>query len=352
METIRATAEGVPDALTGGHRMPAEWERHERCLVAWPTRDEIWKHHADEAKAEYAAVIRAIAGFEPVLVVAAPDLADTVRAVCGDAVQVVEVPLDDSWIRDSGPIFVVRSDGTRAAVDFRFNAWGERFHPFDDDDRLPERLLSRLDIPRIASSMVLEGGSITVDGEGTLITTEQCLLNPNRNPGWSRERIEAELRRCLGIDTVIWLPFGAAEDSMTDGHVDGVCAFVRPGVVLLQSESDAASPYRARHQANRRRIEESRDARGRKIEIIDIPKMAFTRVDEQPVRVPLANVYLANGGVVAPVPPDQPVDAWLAILADAFPDREVVPVPVRILPWNGGAIHCITQQVPAGGLHA
>jgi agmatine deiminase len=351
MATRWETTEGLPDTVLRGHRMPAEWEPHERCVVAWPTRDELWKRHADEAKREYAAVIRAIARFEPVLVVAAPGQADSVRAFCGADTDVVEIPIDDSWVRDSGPIFVVSPDGTRAGVDFRFNAWGERFQPFEDDDRLPARLLSHLNIPRIASPMVLEGGSITVDGEGTLITTEQCLLNPNRNPGWSRSRIEDELRRCLGVEHVVWLPFGAAEDSMTDGHVDGVCTFVRPGLVLLQAESNPDSPYHARHEANRRRLEESRDARGRRIEIIDIPQMAFAQVDEKQVRVPLANVYLANGGVVAPIPPDHDADSWLAVLADAFPGREVVPVPVRILPWNGGAIHCITQQVPAGGPH-
>ncbi|MCC6313040.1 MAG: agmatine deiminase family protein [Thermomicrobiales bacterium] len=341
--------EATRTAAPPGLRMPAEWEPHERCLVAWPTRDALWRQHAEEAKREYAALIAAIARFEPVLAIAAPGREAEVRAYCGSAVETIELPIDDSWIRDSGPIFVVGPDGRRAAVDFRFNAWGERFHPYADDDRLPERLLAALGVARIASPMVLEGGSITVDGEGTLITTEQCLLNPNRNPEWSREQIEAELRRCLGVQTIIWLPYGAGEDSMTDGHVDGVCSFVRPGVVLLQAEADPASPYHARHQVNRQRLEAARDARGRRLEIIDIPQMAFAEVDGAPIRVPLANVYLANGGVVAPVPPEQPAAAWLAVLAEVFPEREIVPVPMRVLPWNGGAIHCVTQQVPAAG---
>lgn len=343
-----ARTEPARGATTGRYRMPAEWEAHERCLIAWPSRDELWGAHADEAKAEYAAVVAAIRRFEPVLVVAAPGLAGEVRDYCGDGVEVIELPLDDSWIRDSGPIGVVDAGGARAAVDFRFNAWGNKLPDYADDDRLPERLLAALGVPRIASEMVLEGGSFTVDGEGTLITTEQCLLNPNRNPGWGRERIEDELRRTLGVERVVWLPFGSAEDSMTDGHVDGVCVFVRPGVVLLQMAAPG-SPYAERYAENRRRLDAATDARGRRFEVIEAPRMAFAEVDGKQVRVPLVNVYLANGGVVAPVAPNDPADDWLAVLAAAFPDREVVPVPTRILPWNGGAIHCITQQIPLGG---
>lgn len=347
MESTASAAPG-PGALAGRYRMPAEWEPHDRCLIAWPTRDEMWGSHADEARAEYAAVVAAVARFEPVLVVAAPGLAGEVRAHCGGDAEVIELPIDDSWIRDSGPIGVVDADGARAAADFRFNAWGDKFPDYAADDTLPERLLASLGIPRIASEMVLEGGSITVDGEGTLITTEQCLLHPNRNPGWSRERIEGELRRCLGAERVVWLPFGSAEDSMTDGHVDGVCTFVRPGVVLLQMALPG-SPYAERYDENRRRLEAATDAQGRRFEIIEAPRMAFAEVDGNQVRVPLANVYVANGGVVAPVAPGDPADDWLAVLAAAFPNRAVVPVPMRILPWNGGAIHCITQQVPSGG---
>lgn len=327
--------------------MPAEWEPHERCLVAWPTRDALWEGHSAEAKREYAAVVAAVRRFEPVLVVAAPGLAGEVRDHCGPGVDVVELPIDDSWVRDSGPIFVTDGDGRRAGIDFRFNAWGNKLPDYADDDRLPERVLAHLGICRVASPLVLEGGSISVDGEGTLVTTEQCLLNPNRNPGKTRQEIEAELRDRLGVETVVWLPFGTAPDSMTDGHVDGVCVFARPGVVLLQMDHPG-TPYHDRFAANRRALEAARDARGRRLEIVEVPQLAFAEVGGKRVRVPLANVYLANGGVVAPVSPDEPADEWLAILAATFPEREVAPVPVRILPWSGGAIHCVTQQVPKG----
>ncbi|HEU5432184.1 MAG TPA: agmatine deiminase family protein, partial [Thermomicrobiales bacterium] len=232
-------------------RMPAEWATHERCLMAWPTRAELWGEQFEPAKAEYAAVARAIARFEPVLMAALPERGAEARERCGPNVDVVDLPLDDSWMRDSGPIFVLGPNGERAGVDFKFNAWGERFHPYADDDLIPQRLLQRLGIARRPSAMVLEGGSIAVDGEGTLITTEQCLLNPNRNPTWTRAEIEGELRRQLGVENIVWLPFGVAEDSVTDGHVDGVCAFIRPGVVLLQSVADRSDPNWERAAANR-----------------------------------------------------------------------------------------------------
>ena len=260
--------------------------------------------------------------------------------------EVIELPIDDSWLRDSGPIFVLGPDGARTGVDFRFNAWGERSFPYADDDRFPERILAHLGIPRHPVEMVLEGGSITVDGEGTLITTEQCLLNPNRNPSLSREQIEDTLRQALGVEVIIWLPFGLAEDSFTDGHVDGVCAFIRPGAVLLQTAADPADPNWDRLDANRRVLQQSRDAAGRQIEILEMPYLAHAEVGGRRVRVPSVNFYVANGGVVAPTAGAPTDEAMLARIAEAFPGREVVPVPARVIGFGGGGVHCITQQVP------
>ena len=328
-------------------RMPAEWTPHECCLMAWPTRPELWHGQYEAATVEYAAVAQAIARFEPVLMVTAPGLGDSARRQCGPNVDVIELPIDDSWLRDSGPIFVLGPDGARTGVDFRFNAWGERSFPYADDDRFPERVLAHLGIPRHSVEMVLEGGSITVDGEGTLITTEQCLLNPNRNPSLSREQIEDTLRQALGVEVIIWLPFGLAEDSFTDGHVDGVCAFVRPGAVLLQTAADPADLNWDRLAANRRVLEQSRDAAGRPIEILEMPYLGHAEVGGRRVRVPSLNFYIANGGVVAPTAGAPTDDAMLGRIADAFPGREVVPVPARVIGFGGGGVHCITQQVPA-----
>ncbi|MEU0830010.1 agmatine deiminase family protein [Streptomyces sp. NPDC005969] len=330
-------------------RMPAEWSEHEGCLMAWPTRADLWGSVLDAAKEEYANVARAIAEFEPVTMVAPPGCGGDARTYCGDDVTVVELPLDDSWFRDSAPLFVLDGDGRRAGVDFRFNAWGGKHQPHDADDRVSGLLLDHLGIERIHSDMVLEGGSITVDGEGTLITTEQCLLHPNRNPGMNRDEIEAELRARLGVSKVVWLPYGGLLDTETDGHVDGVCAFAAPGTVVVSLPDDPAHPDFARMRANRAVLEVTTDAQGRPLEIIDVPQTAFVDLARAPggqVEVSYLNHYIANGGVVVPVaglPQDE--DA-LAVIASAYPGRKVVGVPAPAIAFGGGGVHCITQQIP------
>jgi agmatine deiminase len=334
------------------YRMPAEWAPHERTLMAWPTRADLWGDVLAEARREYAAVARAIAAFEPVTMVARPGQGAAAGELCGDGVEVVELPIDDSWFRDSGPVFVLGPDGERAGVDFRFNSWGSKHSPWDADDRISALLLDRLGVPRIASSMILEGGSFTIDGEGTLITTEQCLLHPNRNPGLTKDQIEAELVARLGVTKVIWLPYGGLDDTETDGHVDGVCAFTAPGRVLVSLPDDPGHPDFARMRANRAVLERETDARGRRLEILDLPQSAFVEVDGERTEVGYLNFYVANGGVVVPVA-DIPADAGaLAVIAAAFPDREVVGVRSRVVGFGGGGVHCITQQVPAAGAGA
>ena len=222
--------------------MPAEFAPHERCLIAWPPRSRtFWGEYYMLAQHSYAAVARAIARFEPVLVIARPGEGAEARSYCGsDDIEVVELPIDDSWIRDSGPIFVQRPDGQTAVADFAFNSWGERYLPYGDDARIGERLAAHLEVKRYATPMILEGGAITVDGEGTLITTESCLLNATRNPGMTKDEIEQELKDMLGVEKVIWLVsgLGLEEDPDTDGHVDGVAAFIGPARVLLHMVRD------------------------------------------------------------------------------------------------------------------
>lgn len=329
-------------------RMPAEWEPHEGCLMAWPTRRELWRHHFEEAAREYAATAAAISAFEPVTMVAAPGEAVAARAMLPSAVTVIELPIDDSWMRDSGPIFTIDADGRRAGVDFVFNSWGEKFAPWDLDAAIAAALLTHLGEERRPSPMVLEGGSITVDGAGTLITTEQCVLHPSRNPGMTRADIEAEWRRTLGVDTVIWMPWGLVEDIHTDGHVDNVCAFVRPGVVITQSCDDPTNPNDGRMRDNLAVLRAATDATGAALDVIELPQMSYFDIDDAPYRTSYLNFYIANGGVVVPTA-DHPNDAdGLAIIAAAFPEREVVGVPSRVLAYGGGGIHCITQQVPLG----
>jgi agmatine deiminase len=332
-----------------GFSMPAEFAPHQRTLMAWPARSDLWGGHLDHAKDDYAAVARAVAGFEPVTMVCPPGLAGDVRDRCGAGVEALELPIDDSWMRDSGPIFVTNARGEVAMVHFGFNSWGEKYLPYDKDARVPELLAEALGVRRYVAPMVLEGGSFFVDGEGTLLTTEQCLLNPNRNPDLTRTDIEGILRDYLGVDAIVWLPHGMADDRDTDGHVDGVAQFARPGTVLLLRTTDAADPDTARGEVNAALLASARDARGRPIEVIDVPMSGRADVDGYgPVTIPYCNFYLVNGGAIVPVGPSPEDGAALELIGAAYPDREVVGVPGAIISFGGGGPHCITQQIPAG----
>jgi agmatine deiminase len=346
---VNAAKTDRPSARALGMAMPAEWAEHELTLMAWPARLELWGEGLAEAKAEYAEVARTVAAFEPVLMVAPEGAAEEVRDACGSGVEAIELPIDDSWMRDSGPIFVAASGGRRAGVDFRFNGWGEKFVPFDRDDAMNRRLLAHLGIERLAAGMVLEGGSISVDGEGTLIATEQCLLHPSRNPELSREEIEERLREHLGVEKVVWIGSGLLEDHDTDGHVDNVAQFVAPGVVLAQTVDDPADPNHEPLAANAERLRGATDARGRRLEVIELGVLPRTPVRGEPGVVPYVNLYVANGVVVVPTcgeDSDRDADV-LARLGAVFAGREVVGVPARMLAEGGGGVHCITQQVPA-----
>jgi agmatine deiminase len=343
---MERTAVQTPRAT--GLAMPAEWVEHERTLMAWPARVELWGAGLAQAKRDYAAIARAVSAFEPVLMVAPEGASAEVRRRCGRHVDVLELPIDDSWIRDSGPIFVTGADGRRAGVDFRFNGWGGKFLPCERDDALPRALLGHLGIDRFDAPFVLEGGAICVDGEGTLVTTEQCLLNPNRNPQLDREQIDALLAEYLGAETVIWLPHGLAEDHDTDGHVDNIAAFLEPGRVLLQTVADPASPNYEPLQENLERLRAATDARGRRVEVVELDVLPATEVRGLPGCVPYTNLYQLNGAVIVPVCGDDPDrdEQVLAMLAELFAPREVVAVPGQMLAEGGGGVHCITQQVP------
>ncbi len=242
--------------------MPPEWERHQLTLMAWPCRPETYAwldgrpiDAFRQARAEQAAVANAVADFEPVTMLVRPEDARQARAMLSRRVELLEVELDDSWMRDNGPIFVSNSAGEIAIVDFKFNAWGERSAEFAADDRVPEVLASHFGVRRYAAPFILEGGSFFVDGEGTLLTTEQCLLNENRNPSLSREQIEAGLRDYLGIEQVLWLAEGHYDDFSTDGHIDDIAHFLAPGRIFLHAPSNAEHPDHAKGIENRRRLE-------------------------------------------------------------------------------------------------
>ena len=338
---------GTGGERAAGLRMPAEWAPHERTLIAWPAREEAWRGTTiEQARAVHAQVVAAIAAFEPVTLVADPAHVDEARRrVSGENVEVAMLPLDDSWLRDSGPIVVTGPQGRRHGIDFRFNAWGEAFQPYDRDAAVAERLLEHLGIERFPSPMVLEGGAIAVDGDGALVTTEQCLLDPNRNPLLNRKDIEAELRLQLGAERIVWLGRGLVEDADTDGHVDNVCAFLAPGRVLLQATVDADDPNARAAEENARRLA----AAGIAVERWE-PLPRTRRADGSVVAIPYVNFYLCNGAAIVPLgEQDADMDEEaLRRLGALLPGREVVGVPGRVLALGGGGVHCITQQVPAG----
>jgi agmatine deiminase len=324
--------------------MPAEWAPHEMTLVAWPQREEAWRGTTiEEARDSHAEVVAAIAEFEPVLLVVSPEQAEDARSrVPAENVEIFPAPIDDSWLRDSGPIFVTDGDGGRAGVDFRFNAWGEAFAPYENDAAISARILEHLGIERISSELVLEGGSIAVDGTGTLVTTEQCLLAPTRNPDLDREGIERTLADPLGIERIVWLGQGLLEDADTDGHVDNICAFIEPGRALLQTAPEG-DPNLANAKANA----EALAAAG--IDVVELDLLPRIERDGESIVVPYTNFYVANGALIVPVSgidPDMDAQA-LELLGRLYPGREAIGIDGRTLALGGGGIHCITQQVPA-----
>jgi agmatine deiminase len=308
--------------------------------MGWPCRAGLWGETISRARADYAAVANAVSAFEPVTMIAnAGADVRAARAACAAGVEIVELPLDDSWLRDCGPIYVYDDHGKRTAVHFGFNAWGEKFPPWDKDAAVGGLIARRLGDPVVDGGMVLEGGSILTDGDGTLLTTEQCLLNPNRNPSLSREQIEDTLRVRLGVRRVLWLGRGLVEDRDTDGHVDLIAAFTRPGHALLQTVPED-NPNYEHCEENRRRLADAGVA------VTEMPFLPYAEVAGETIAVGYLNFYICNGGVIVPVAGADTDAEALAIIAAAYPRREVVPVPGPVIAYGGGGPHCITQQVP------
>jgi agmatine deiminase len=334
----------VPPELPAGSRVPAETAPHERTLIAWPTtfrRDALWHDRLEAARDVHAGIARIIARFEPVLLVADPTEAEDAAARVAPDVEVLAAPIDDSWLRDSGPVVTRAPDGSRHALCFRFTGWGGSFAPFDRDATIARRLAGHLGLPAVTVDLAAEGGALALDGAGTGVSTRRCLLNPNRNPGMTAADVDAVLQPALGVDTMIWLDDGIAEDEGTDGHVDNVVAFTGPRRCLLQGCDEPANPNHAIARANRATLE----AAG--IAVTVVPVLPYATVAGIRVPVPYVNLAPVNGAVVVPTTGHAADRDALALIGDAFPGREVVAVPGETLAYGGGGVHCITQQVPA-----
>ncbi|HEY4331262.1 MAG TPA: agmatine deiminase family protein [Ilumatobacteraceae bacterium] len=330
-------------------RMPAEFGPHERTVICWPARTALYGDLMPAAEDAHAQVARAIAAYEPVSMIVHPGPA-VARAneLCGASVDIVEIPIDDSWFRDSGPIYVTDRAGDRVATDWTFNGWGTKYGPWDQDDLVASRWAAHNGDPAHRIAMVLEGGSLTVDGEGTLVTTVQCLMNPNRNPDLTKLEIEERLGSELGIRTVVWLPYGLADDDDTDGHVDNIAVYARPGALVMQGCDDPDEPDWLRMNVNARWARGCTDAAGRVLEVVQIPVLPFVEIGGRRRPVPYGNFYVGNGFVLVPTA-NHPADSdMLAIIGEQFPGREVIGLDVgSVLAYGGGGIHCITQQIPA-----
>ena len=350
-----------------GFAMPAEWSPHNGCLMLFPHRADNWREDAGPAQAAFAQVAQAIARFEPVTIGVNASQHVRAESLLAPNIRIVTLESDDAWMRDVGPTFVVDRQGGLRGIDWIFNAWGGHqgglYPAWERDDAVAAAICEDFGIPRYRADFVLEGGAIHVDGEGTLLTTRQCLLNSNRNPHLTQLEIEQRLSEYLSVERIIWLDDGVYLDE-TDGHIDNLACFIRPGEVLLTWTDDPRDPQYAISRAAYQILMDSRDARGRSLTVHRIHQPGpltvtaseaagvFPSPGTQPRRAgdrmaaSYVNFYIANGGVVMPLYDDPYDTPALAQMRALFPDRVVTGVPAREILLGGGSIHCITQQVP------
>jgi agmatine deiminase len=333
----------VKDPRDLGLFMPGEWEKHTCCWMAWPARVDLWPNIEATIKS-YADVANAIAEFEPVNLLVLPSMLDDARAYLSKNVEIIEMSIDDSWTRDSGPNFLINDSGLLAGSTWEFNAWGDKFRPYDQDALMGSRILDWVSVDEYISTMIAEGGGITVDGEGTVITTESCFPNKNRNPHLTKKEIESELCRTLGASKVIWIP-GDPNETGTDGHIDGIAAFIEPGRILVEISPDSSDPHYRVGQNNVKALKNIKDAKGRTLEIDFIYEGDYSVLEFDECRSYI-NSYLANGAVIVPGYNHERDLLAVETYQKIYPDREVVQIQISDIAIGGGGIHCITQQQP------
>jgi agmatine deiminase len=348
------TADSAATPRARGYRLPAEWAPHEATWLSWPHNRESWPGVFAGVEPAMVEFVRALADCEPVYInVLGAEHERHVRgllerAVPPERLRFFRFPTNDAWARDHGAIFVTRAtaDEPRLAVDFDYNAWGGKYPPFDLDRQIGRQMAEALGVPRWAQpGIVLEGGSIEVNGEGALLTTEQCLLNANRNPTLTRADIERLLRDAFAVNEILWLGDGIEGDD-TDGHIDDLTRFVSPTAVVTVVEPNRADPNHAPLAANRRWLAALRVG-GRALDVVDLPMPEPQYLEDQRLPASYANFYVANGAVLVPVFGCAADDAACGILGDCFPGRRVLAIDCRVLIAGLGALHCLTQQVPA-----
>lgn len=357
----------MKDVITpreAGFAMPAEWATHAGCWMIWPERPDNWRLGAKPAQKAFVAVASAIARFEPVTMLVSAAQYENARASLPPEVRVVEMSSNDAWARDIACTFLLGPDGQLGGVDWPFKSWGGLYFPWDKDDAIAGKILGLERARAFRAPLVIEGGALHVDGEGSVLCVEQCVLNENRNPNITRQDMERMLKDYLGVSHVIWIAEGVPHDE-TDGHVDNLVCFVKPGVVLLTWCDDPADAHYAISRAAEAALKGARDAKGRDlvIEKIPMPTPMFYTQDEadgvdatasgmnrragERLAASYVNFYIANGAIIAPAFGVETDAAARAVLARLFPEREIVMIPAREILLGGGNIHCITQQQPA-----
>lgn len=340
-----------------GYRMPGEWEKRRRTFMQWPVRDgknsktPVWPDGVDAAKKGYANVAKAIAEFEELVMIAPAELLHEVKEMCGEKVTVLCLPIDDSWVRDNGPTFLLNDNEELAAVKWRFTSYGEKYQTHYNDGRVPDHLSIFYDVPLFTSPLALEGGSIHSDGQGTILTTESVLLTKSRNSRFTKDEVTTLLEEYLGGEQVIWLKSGLYGD-LTDGHVDNTACFVRPGVIIIQACYDEKDPDYEIFQENMKILKKFKDrASGLPFEIIEIEKPPIRYYDGQLLTLSYINYLPVTGGVIVPIfggDAEETDKKALEAIQRAYPDRKVVPVDGMPIIVGGGCVHCITQQMPYG----
>ena len=326
-----------------GYFMPGEWTDHDCCWMAWPCRSGLWANNK-ETMQEYANVAHAIAKFEPVKMLVPSRGIINAGHFLNESIEIIEMSIDDSWARDSGPNFLIGGDNL-AGSDWVFNAWGEQYQPYDQDAQMAKRILEHVHADIFPSWLVAEGGGVTVDGEGTIITTESCFLNKNRNPKRNRVEIENELCRTLGGTKVIWIP-GDPDETETDGHIDGIAAFIEPGRILVEVNSDKSDPHYNVGIDNTNALKNKRDAKGRQLQIEFIEEGIYHRDIWNGGCSSYINSYLANNAVIVPAYGYDRDHLATETYKKLYPNREIIQVPIHNIATGGGGIHCITQQQP------
>ena len=351
----QSPSESVATPAALGFRMPAEWEPHEATWLSWPHKEASWPGNFAPVPAIWVEMVRQLVRGERVNILV-NDSAPAVQVrrlleqagVALDRVTLHEVPTDDAWMRDHGPIFIRNAAGEVAMTDWEYNAWGGKYPPWENDNRVPERLEPILKLRRFRTGMVLEGGSIDVNGQGALLTSEACLLNPNRNPALSRAEIEQMLCDYLGATHVLWLGDGIVGDD-TDGHIDDITRFVAPDTVVTVIEEDRGDENHERLQENLERLRQVKDQAGRPLRVLTMPMPEPVFYDDARLPASYANFYIGNEVVLVPVFGQERDRQALAVLQPVFPTRRVVGIEARAMVWGLGAFHCVTQQQPAAG---